>query len=243
MGAKPPQTANPSPLRLAHRGASAECPENTLAAFRRALARRADGVELDAQVTADGVAVVFHDERLRRLTGASGRLADLSWPALRRLRVSGREPVPRLVVVLRLLRGRMLVQIEIKPGVPVAPVLAAVRSARAGQSVIVASFDPALVAAARELAPELPRMLIAARHRTRTWLHRRLAALGAAGLSIDHRAIRSRASAAWFQARGFTVWCWTVNDPRRMRRLAGWGVDAILSDDPALLDRVLRSEN
>lgn len=243
MSAKPSQTTNRVPLRIAHRGASAECPENTLAAFRRALARRADGVELDAQVTADGVAVVFHDDRLRRLTGASGRLAGLAWPALRRLRVGGREPLPRLAEVLRLLRGRSVVQIEIKPGVPVPPVLAAVRTARAEKSVILASFDPAIVAAARDLAPGLPRMLIAERRRSRAWLRRHLAALGAAGLSIDHRAVRSREWVGDFQARGFTVWCWTVNDPHRMRRLAEWGVDAILTDDPALLAGVLKSEN
>ncbi|MES1168290.1 MAG: glycerophosphodiester phosphodiesterase family protein, partial [Oleiharenicola lentus] len=64
----------PGPLIIAHRGASAEKPENTIAAFRRALALEVDGIELDVHVTKDGVPVVFHDAQLRRLTGVRGRL-------------------------------------------------------------------------------------------------------------------------------------------------------------------------
>ena len=80
---------------IAHRGASAEAPENTRVAFRRALALRVDAIELDVQLTRDGVPVVFHDAALRRLTGEPGRLADRTRRQLRRLRVAGREPIPR----------------------------------------------------------------------------------------------------------------------------------------------------
>jgi glycerophosphoryl diester phosphodiesterase len=55
------------------------------------------------------------------------------------------------------------------------------------------------------------------------------------GLSVNHRAIRSAAWVRHFQTRGYAVWSWTVNDPAVARRLAGWGVDALLGDDPALL--------
>jgi len=231
------------PSVIAHRGASAEQPENTLAAFRRALALGADGIELDVHVTRDGVPVVFHDASLLRLTGVRGRIAQQAWPALRRLRVLGTEPIPRLAGVLRLTRSQILVQIELKAGVPVAPVVRAIRAARTAQGVILASFALGLLRTARRLAPAVPRMLISEGRRPPAALLRQLAALGAAGLSVNHRAIRSAAWVRFFQARGHTVWAWTVNDPVRMRRLVGWGIDAILSDNPALLRGVLREKS
>lgn len=230
------------PLRIAHRGASAVEPENTLAAFRRALALRADGVELDVRVTRDGVPVVFHDATLRRLTGASGRIADKTLRELRTLRVRG-EPIPRLADVLALVRGRALVQIEIKAGTPVFPVVRAVRRAPGAARVILASFDPAILLAARRLAPDLPRMLISNGRRAAPAFLRQLAALGASGLSVDRRAVSSAEWIGRFHARGFRVWCWTVNDVRTQCRLAARGVDAILSDNPASLKKTLNTRS
>lgn len=223
-----------SPLIIAHRGASAERPENTLAAFRRALALDVDGIELDVHVTRDGVPVVFHDADLCRLTGAPGRIARRTWADLRPLRIRDRESIPRLVDVLRLTRGLVVVQIELKAG-PVEPVVRAIRSTRAAGWVVLASFDHRLVAAARDLAPAIPRMLISEGREAPARLIRKLAACGAAGLSVRHRAVRSAAWVRHFHQRGCAVWAWTVNDPVTARRLAGWGVDALLGDDPALL--------
>jgi len=222
------------PLIIAHRGASAEKPENTLAAFRRALALEVDGIELDVQVTRDGVPVVFHDPVLRRLTGLAGRVATKTWAELRPLRVLGREPIPQLVEVLRLTRGLAVVQIEMKSG-PVAPIVRAISAARADDWVVLASFDPRLVSAARDLAPKIPRMLISEGRAAPSRLVRQLAACGASGLSVNQRAVRSPVWVNHFHARGYTVWSWTVNDPATARRLAGWGVDALLGDDPALM--------
>lgn len=224
------------PLIIAHRGNSAEEPENTLAAFRRALAQRVDGIELDVRVTRDRVPVVLHDATLSRLTGATGRLGARTWAELRPLRVlHSAEPIPRLVDVLRLTRGRAIVQIEIKPGTPVAPVVRAVHAARASDHVILASFSAGLVREAARLAPAVARMLISEGRGAPARLARQLAACGAAGISVDHRAIRDARWIRYFQSRGYTVWTWTVNDRARARRLAGWGVDALLGDNPALL--------
>jgi glycerophosphoryl diester phosphodiesterase len=229
-------------LIIAHRGASAEAPENTLAAFRRALALGVDGLELDVRVTRDGVPVVYHDATLARLTGRRGRIVQLTLGALREFRVRG-EGIPTLAEVLALVRHPVVVQIELKRGTPVAPVVAAVRRARAEERVVLASFEPDLVTAARALAPRIPRMLIhddrwgrlsssPARARLLAGI---LAGLGAGGVSLDHRAISSPRFVAVLKSRGFCVWCWTVDDPCAMLRLAHWGVDAILTNDPALL--------
>lgn len=224
------------PLIIGHRGAPADHPENTLPGFRRAAALGVDGVELDVRVTSDGVAVVFHDASLRRLTSAPGRLAATPWAELRQRRVRGTAPIPRLAEVLRFARGRHVVQIEVKPGVPVAPVVGAIRSAGAGNHVILASFSTTILRAAARLAPGVPRMLIVGgRPPGPDALARRLASLGARGISIDHRLVRGRSWVRHFQARGASVWCWTVNDAARARALARLGVDALLTDNPALL--------
>ncbi len=223
-----------SPLVIAHRGASAERPENTLSAFRRALALDVDGIELDVHVTRDGVPVVFHDPTLRRMTGATGRIVGKTWADLRALRIRNTETIPRLVDVLRLTRGLAVVQIEMKSG-PVAPLIRAIQTAHAAEWVILASFDHRLVASARDLAPGIPRMLISEGREAPAALVRKLGACGAGGLSVNHRAIRSAAWVRHFHQRGLIVWTWTVNDPGTARRLAGWGVNALLGDDPALL--------
>ena len=109
--------------------------------------------------------------------------------------------MPTLEEVLALTAGRAVAQIEIKHGVPVAPVVRAVQRARAAGAVILASFDAAIVAEARRLAPGIPRMLIVAPGRLSTVppatraerLVPILAALGASGVSIDWRAVRSPA--------------------------------------------------
>ncbi len=224
------------PLIIAHRGASAEKPENTLAAFRRALALEVDGIELDVHVTRDGVPVVFHDASLSRLTGTRGRLARRTWPELQQLQVHGREPIPQLVDVLRLTRGLAVVQIEIKGG-PVTPIIHAIQAARAADWVILASFHANLIVEARLLAPAIPRMLISEGRAAPLTLVKRLAACGAVGLSVNHAAIRSAVWIRYFQQRGYSVWSWTVNEPAVAKRLAGWGIDALLGDDPALMRR------
>ena len=229
----------PRPLVIAHRGASAEAPENTLAAFDRALALGVDGIELDVRLTRDGVPVVHHDATLSRLAGRRARIDRLTQAELQAARGRG-EPIPSLEEVLRHTRGRAIVQIEIKEGVPVAPVVRAVVEARAAGAVILASFDAALVEAARRHAPRLPRMLISPGG-TAAGLIAAAAALDAAGVSLDHRAIRSPALVEALQAARRRVWCWTVNDATAMLRLASWGVDAILSDNPALLRTTLDS--
>lgn len=227
-------------LVIGHRGAPLCAPENTLASFRAGLAAGLRAFELDVHVTRDGVPVVFHDHSLRRLTGDRRQITACTWAQLRGLRVAGCERIPRLADVLRLLRGRALVQIELKRGAPAAPVIAVVRSARAAKFVHLASFSGRIVRECARLAPGIPRELIAHRPRGAARLLARMRAVGAGGLSLDHRLVRSAAFVRQLHAAGATVWCWTVNDPVRARRLAAFGVDGIISDNPALLRRALR---
>ena len=122
------------PYLLAHRGASAYAPENTVAAFQRALAVRADGIETDVRASKDGALVLFHDERVDRVTDGEGRVADLTLAELRALdagrsfnpRFAG-ERIATLDQLLDAHGGRLPLCIEVKQTGLEAAVVAEVR--------------------------------------------------------------------------------------------------------------------
>src|SRR5512140_114461 len=160
-----PPRAPGRPLVLGHRGASADAPENTLAAFRLALAQGADGAELDAWRCATGEVVVAHDEDARRVAGADLRLPDAPLAALRALDVGAwkgeafrGERMPLLAEVLEALPGAV-VNVELKSrGRDLRLADAAARvvaRARAGGRVLVSSFDWRLLVAFRMAAPDV----------------------------------------------------------------------------------------
>ena len=163
-------TPVPRPKILGHRGASADAPENTLAAFRLAIEQGADGVELDVWRCGTGEVVVHHDADTRRTAGvallvpraALRELRALDVGAWRGERFSG-ERIPLLAEVLEALPGA-LVNVELKaervPDLALAAATASVlRAARAGDRCVVSSFDPLLLAAFRAAAPEVARGL------------------------------------------------------------------------------------
>ncbi|WP_404400364.1 glycerophosphodiester phosphodiesterase [Idiomarina seosinensis] len=106
----------------AHRGASAEAPENTLAAFSRALDSRVDGIELDVYAV-DNECFVFHDRYLERLTATAGRLKDLKCSQIQQLKVFGQQRIPTLREALQHIAGRCQVNIELKGKVPASALL------------------------------------------------------------------------------------------------------------------------
>ncbi len=154
---------------VAHRGASTEQPENTLAAFEAAVEAGAGAVEFDVRVTADGHAVVMHDATVDRTTNGTGLVGEMTLVELQRLRIeaaTGTEPVPTLDEALRLLSGRAAVDIEIKnvPGEPdfdperqraVELVHAALDEVAFTGEVIVSSFNPLALEASMQLRPEV----------------------------------------------------------------------------------------
>src|SRR5512138_3415358 len=159
------------PLVLGHRGASADAPENTLAAFRLAVAQGADGVELDVWRCATGEVVVAHDEDARRVAGVDIRIPDAPLSALRALDVGAwkgarfrGERIPLLAEVLEAL-PRALVNVELKSrggrDLGLAHAVAEdVHRARAEARVVVSSFDWRLVAAFRLASPDVPTGLL-----------------------------------------------------------------------------------
>jgi glycerophosphoryl diester phosphodiesterase len=208
---------------VAHRGASAHAPENTIAAFDAAVRFGADGVELDVRATADGRLAVHHDPALAEGAEVHELLAE-QLPA----------DVCELAEALAAC-GDLLVNVEIKADRPgsgaelAAPVVDTCRAW--GGRVLVSSFDPAAVDEVRRLDPDLPTaqltfLLDRPVAEVVQWVARR----GHAAWHPLHAMLEEQHVAA-AHAAGLAVNTWTVDDPGRIAVLAGWGVDGIVTND------------
>jgi glycerophosphoryl diester phosphodiesterase len=232
---------------IAHRGASAAAPENTLAAFGLARALGADGVELDVHLSADGEPVVIHDYRLERTTDGRGLVGERSLAALRRLD-AGRwfgdafagQRIPTLVEALAALAGLRVI-VEIKngpiyyPGIA-ARVAAVVRDV-GGDRVTVSSFDHPVLREVRSAAGDLETaVLFAARPVDPVRLARD------AGAAVLHPqwAFVTADLVAGAHAAGLRVEAWTVDEPCWLRQLAAVGLDGVMTNHPARALSVLR---
>ncbi len=244
-------------LRVAHRGASRTAPENTLAAFREAIRLGVDAIEIDVHLSADGRPIVIHDDTLDRTTSGRGPVGALSAAELRRLdagawfspRFRG-ESVPTLEETLECVRGRCGLNIEIKEAQGSRPRRAGGRAAMPSPTglvaravaravartgfkdlLIVSSFSGRALEEARAAMPETRLGFLASRSlrglRRLHWrlrlfsVHPHLRLIAPRRMALAHRL-------------GLLVIVWTVNDARRMRRLAALGADGLMTDDPAL---------
>jgi glycerophosphoryl diester phosphodiesterase len=227
----------------AHRGASGSAPENTLAAFRRALEIGVDLVELDCQLTRDGHVVVFHDDRLERTTNGRGALRGNTLAELQAcdagawfdVRFRG-EPIPTLAEVLGLIGERAEVNVELK-GAPgpaddglERATLDVVRACGALARVLFSSFEVERLRRMRALA--------AAARLGVLWSRAELApalALAAELCAVTVNLRRDRVDAAACRAvhvAGPRVWAWTANEAHEIERLARAGADGVMSDHP-----------
>lgn len=245
-------------LTIAHRGASADAPENTLAAVRRAVTVGADMVEVDVQRTRDGALVVLHDTTLERTSDvrralpgrAPWRLADLTLDEVRRLDagcwkspVFAGERVPTLDEVIAELAGTgvgLLLELKaphLYPGIVpelAATVLAAGRSATPPGPVVVQSFDIPAMKELKTQVPSVPVGLLGAPARAN------LPALATWADQVNPRHLPlDQAYVDQVHALGMGCHVWTVNHTPAFRRALRLGVDGIITNRPRLLGRVL----
>lgn len=235
---------------VAHRGASATEPENTLAAFEAALDAGADAVELDVRLTSDGVAVVLHDPDVSGATDGSGFVHETTLAEVKRLDASGgrgpRQEVPTLAEALETIGDRGGVDLEIKnlPGEPAfdsprEAVLEAVLEALDASSfrgpALVTSFNWLTIERSKQLAPELPTgfltiaaidphaALVYAKRTGHDFVLPQTPALLEAGEGFVREA----------HEHGIRVGTWVADDEAVLETLFAWGVDAVASNDPA----------
>jgi len=213
------------PLIIAHRGFSGRYPENTLASVRAAIQLGVEFVEIDVQETADGELIVFHDYGLRRLCGVRGRVRDKTLTEIRRLS----PQVPTLRQVLQMCRGKARVLIEIKRADP-RKIAAEISVTRMEQEVIIFSLSIRRMKEFAAVNPQIPRFGLVARRLP--WAVRRLKAVGIEGIGLSRRLVRSARVVRRIHKRGWKLFVWTVNREAEMKKLAGWGVDGLITNYP-----------
>jgi len=223
-------------LILAHRGAFGDGVENTLSAFERALKLGADGFELDLRRCRSGELVVHHDETLMRLAGDPRSISALSLSELRGISLQGSERVPTLDEVLELAASAQVVNLELKverfrpTGIEEALQVTLSRHARLPR-LLLSSFHPMALYRLQALCPAIERGLLYGQEQRlplrRGW-HRLLLRLSA--LHPEH-SLLTKESVQAMQARGFRVHTWTVDQAARVRELADYGVDAVITND------------
>jgi glycerophosphoryl diester phosphodiesterase len=234
----------PGPLAFAHRGFAPDGAENSMAAFERAVRLGYGYLETDVRVTADGVALAFHDSRLDRVTDRRGRVAGLPWREVRSARIGGREPIPLLADVLSAWPD-VRVNIDVKSDAGVAPTVDVIRRTGALNRVCVGAFSTRRVFAVRAaLGPDLctslgPREAIDLKLRPlrdRPALAGRCAQVPA---RIGRMVLVDDAYVTSAHRLGLQVHAWTVNDRAEMVRLLDLGVDGIITDRADVLRDLL----
>lgn len=227
---------------LAHRGASAYAPENTLEAFRLAMEQGADGIELDVQMTKDGELVVIHDETIDRVSNGNGAVRDYTLEELKQFSVSNHfeqypdVKIPTLREVLELVKpGTMEINIELKTGIYWYPqieqkVLELVKEEGMEERIIYSSFNHYSVQKIRELSPEAETayligdvMLDVADYTRNT---------GIKGLHPALFHVKMADFLKEYKESGIALRVWTVNDKDQIRWLIDEGVDAVITNYP-----------
>jgi glycerophosphoryl diester phosphodiesterase len=225
---------------IAHRGASFDAPENTLAAFRLAWQQCADAVECDVRLTRDGHLVVIHDANTRRIAGADRPVAAQTLDDLRRLDVGSGERIPTLAEVLATVPDGKRVYVEVKAGPEAVPELDRVLAAGGlhPRQTVVISFSAEVVAAAKAARPDVPAYWVVelTGRTTAAELIGTARAVGADGLDLSaDPAVLDAAFASAVRAAGLKLCVWTVNDADLARAMIDVGVGAITTDRPGWL--------
>ncbi len=238
------------PQIIAHRGASYDAPENTLAAVNLAWRRNADAVEIDVYLSKDRQIVVYHDETTKRIGGRDRRVKDQTLLELRQLDV-GRwkgdqfagERIPTLDQVLETVPPGKQLFIEIKDGIEIVPVIVPrlKRWEHTKDRAVVISFSYDVVQSVKERLPEIPVYWLVSFKRSKVtfrWQPKIGQAIARAklakldGLNVNDCPVVTADAVARTRADGLGFFVWTVNDKDAVLRLRSLGVDGITTDRP-----------
>jgi len=235
------------PVCVAHRGGLALAPENTLAAFANAIKLGCNWAELDVRASKEGALVVIHDGTVDRTTNGTGTVAELSLRQLKKLDAGAKfsrkfagQRIPTLEQVLRAVRGKLNMLVEIKAKGIEEKVVAALRKTRMDRSAVVICFDPVVLVATKDVAREMPTGLLLSLRAPKEPLPLIALArmLGASLIMPSHEGVTREFIEKAHKAR-LLVRTWTVNDSKRMEELLDVGVDGIGTDRPDVLLKIL----
>jgi glycerophosphoryl diester phosphodiesterase len=242
-----------TPLIIGHRGASAVAPENTMAAFREAIAAGCDGIEFDVRLTRDGIPVIIHDNTLRRTAGLPVRVADLIWAEIKQIDVGSwftrgeksftNETVPCLDELLTLFETNdLLIVLEMKcesraEHLPLAEACCRLVDEHSlKERVIIECFDLATLPIVKSIDPEIktaalfePSFSLSDQR-----IVEKATEVGASVLAPHHRLARE-SLVETAKLAGLQVAVWTVDDTAWIAYARSIGVDALITNDPAAM--------
>lgn len=232
----------PFPKIFAHRGASADAPENTMAAFQLALAQGADGIELDVQMSADGQLVIMHDEMLERTTNGQGLVFQHTYAQLQNLDAAAhfeggyeQQTIPLLTDVLDLLSPTQLeLNIELKNGiVPYTgmeeAVIHLIRQYGMEHRTVISSFNHYSIVHLSKIAPDVETAVLYMEGIYEPWNY--ALPLGAKALHpYFYAAVPEIVIGA--QNAGMKIRPFTVDEESDLKKMIAMGVDAVITNYP-----------
>lgn len=232
---------------ITHRGFSGRAPENTLAAFRKALEVGADMIELDVRLSKDRELVVIHDQHLNRTTDGKGRVSELTLAQLRKLDAGSSfseeftgERIPTLEEALSLVESLMLLNVEIKTDANTVElvtekVLRLIHEMRMGDQVIISSFDPRALKHSHEIDPGVKTASIYSEpfHLGKSPIEIMEEVGSVAYIVADDQLTEDIVVEC--HGHGRPVGVYTINELARMPTLIQLGVDAVFTDRPDLV--------
>ena len=240
-------------LNFAHRGASHDAPENTLAAFRLAREMGADGVELDVQTSKNGEAVVIHNFTVDATTNGRGAVKDKTLAELKELdagfwfdaRFAGQR-IPTLQEVIVEVGHQLLLNIELKTRVfgstgLIAEVVRLIEDHNLVHRAIVSSFNPLALRRVKRLNRHINTGLIYFFDLPAHPIRALFLFLTDPDALNPEKHLVTRKYMSWSKERGYRVNAWTVDEPAEMKRLISLGVDGIITNRPDVLREILEN--
>lgn len=229
---------------IAHRGLSSKYPENTMIAFRKAVELGCDGIELDVQLSRDGVPVIIHDENLQRAAGHPGLVKDFTYHELKSFNVSygfdaqkGTNQIISLEEYFTFIRDYdVITNIELKNSIfryegMEEKVISMIRRFKIEGKVMFSSFNHHSMVLCKRIQPEVKCGLL-----TSCWLIEAGAYVKKCGAEYlnPHYAFLTDENIQELKMNGVNVFAWTVDDMKEMKRLAKLGVYGLISNKPEL---------
>ncbi|WP_431243836.1 glycerophosphodiester phosphodiesterase [Flavobacterium sp. P21] len=221
-------------LKIAHRGAKAYEPENTLQAFQKALDLHSDGIELDVHLSSDEHIIVIHDETIDRTTNGKGEVNTFSLAELKSFLIEGKYQIPTLNEVFDLVDKKCLINIELK-GFGTAPKVVALIEKYISEKdwkyehFIISSFDWNMLEETSNLNPNIPIGVL-----TEENVDTALAfaeKIKAKAIHPDFQLL-NKENVSEMQKKGFLVLPWTVNSEEDIQKVKSYKVNGIISDNP-----------
>lgn len=238
-----------APLVIAHRGASAFAPENTMAAFKRASEIGADAIELDAKLTKDGVIAIIHDRSLDRTTTGNGRVNSINFREIRELDAGKKfskefegERVPSLREVFEYTANRIRVNVELTNYSSVwdnlpEKVIELVTEFGIENEILISSFNPIALIKSKRIKPDLPIGLLVHEKEPKpiSYLKKMITRYE---FFHPQETLLQRRNVNEYLKKNKSLIAWTVNEPGRIKELLTLGIAGIITDVPDVAIRI-----